>query len=442
MRPAFTRLLCGAVVTALGIQAPATGQATYTVLHQIAASTNLSPECTLLEVSPGEFMGTLVLDGTIQTRIFRVTSTGQFAILASMNKNQDGAWTEGALVQANNGAVYGSTMGYGPNGLGTVFRTNTRGAVSVVNSQISIPSPLVEGSDGYLYGTGFQTSSTYGLFRLSLGGTLASFFVFPGTFSYTTLVPTGPVLQASDGNFYGELFSGGSTIFQITPQGTYKALYQTSDLLVGGLLEAPNGLLYGAEQGAAFSISKTGVYTMLHTFQNEGAPQSGLTLASDGFLYGGTAWNISGVGNGPAGIYRVGLDGSNYSLVYSFGDAYAGVYTLGPSVVQGSDGKLYGAQINGTNSQIFSLDLGLPKPQPVLTGFTPKAGAPGTVVQIAGSQLLGAIGVSFNGTPAPAFVNRGGSYVQATVPPGATSGKITMTTPNGETSTPQNFTVK
>jgi len=84
----------------------------------------------------------------------------------------------------------------------------------------------------------------------------------------------------------------------------------------------------------------------------------------------------------------------------------------------------------------------LGKPQPILTGFTPKAGAPGTAVQIAGSQLLGATGVSFNGTPDPAFVNRGGSYMQATVPPGATSGKITVTTPNGEASTQHSFTVK
>jgi len=250
------------------------------------------------------------------------------------------------------------------------------------------------------------------------------------------------VIQAGDGNLYGELNVNGGTIFQVTPGGVYKPLYQSQQVFWGGLTEASNGLLYGVG-GVVFSISKSGTYRTVHAFgQGDGSPQAGLTLASDGYLYGSTSWNQSGVGNGPAGIFRVSLDGSIYSMVYSFGDQFAGVYSLGPSVIQGSDGKLYGAQINGVYSQIFSLDLGLPKPQPAPLTFHPRTGAAGTQVLIAGKNLLGATAVSFNGIAAASFENRGGRFVAATVPVGAASGPITVTTANGQGSTPGSFVVK
>ncbi len=58
-----------------------------------------------------------------------------------------------------------------------------------------------------------------------------------------------------------------------------------------------------------------------------------------------------------------------------------------------------------------------------------------------GDALLGTTAVSFNGTPAPGFgvPSKQGIWVQ--VPAGATSGPVTVTTPNGTYTTPQSFTV-
>lgn len=422
-------------------RATANAQDTYTVLHTVPQN-YLAPECTLVEVSPGVFLGTLVLDGTTNTIIFRVTSTGEFASLSRTSLSQVGGWTEGPLLQASDGAIYGNTMGYGPNGLGTIFRANVKGAVSVLNSQIGYSSPLIEGGDGYLYGTGFDSSNSFGLYRLSRAGQIANFYPIPGSISVPGLLPVPPLIEASDGNFYGELYYGNGIIFQVTAQGAYNQLYESAALPVGGLTEGLDGRLYGATQGTVFSISTSGDYQTVHPFTvNDGLPQAGLTLASDGNLYGSTSWNQF-VGNGPAGIFRVGLDGSGYSVVYSFGDQFAGIYTVGPSVIQGSDGKLYGVQVNGVDSQIFSLDLGLPKPQPAPLQFQPAGGPAGTRVLIAGKNMLGATGVSFDGTAATQFANRSGSYVEATVPAGAASGPITVTTANGQASTPGSFTVK
>jgi len=81
--------------------------------------------------------------------------------------------------------------------------------------------------------------------------------------------------------------------------------------------------------------------------------------------------------------------------------------------------------------------LGLPPPQPDVIGGVPTSGATGVVVTVNGKFLLGATGVSFNGTPATTSSN-----ISATVPPGATTGPITVTTPNGSSTSAGSFTVQ
>jgi hypothetical protein len=90
---------------------------------------------------------------------------------------------------------------------------------------------------------------------------------------------------------------------------------------------------------------------------------------------------------------------------------------------------------------VFSLDIGLPKPAPAVSGLYPSSGAPGRKVVLWGNYLLGASSVSFNGVPAHFGVTSMQS-VYAAVPPGAASGPITITTPNGSFTTPGSFTVQ
>jgi hypothetical protein len=87
------------------------------------------------------------------------------------------------------------------------------------------------------------------------------------------------------------------------------------------------------------------------------------------------------------------------------------------------------------------VDAGLPVPEPRALRLSPESGAASTQVTIWGSNLLGA-SVEFNGVAATMVSNSGPNYVLATVPEGATSGPVTVTTPGG-TSTPRaNFKVK
>src|SRR5206468_1872 len=79
-------------------------------------------------------------------------------------------------------------------------------------------------------------------------------------------------------------------------------------------------------------------------------------------------------------------------------------------------------------------------PPPAITSFTPMSGRVGTSVTINGTGFTGATAVTFNGSTA-SFTLASDTTIQATVPVGATTGPISVTTPGGTTTSANNFTV-
>lgn len=77
---------------------------------------------------------------------------------------------------------------------------------------------------------------------------------------------------------------------------------------------------------------------------------------------------------------------------------------------------------------------------PSISGFSPGSGPPGTSVTITGSGLSGASSVTFNGTSAVYNV-ASNTQITATVPSGATSGPISVTTSAGIATTSTAFSV-
>ena len=80
-------------------------------------------------------------------------------------------------------------------------------------------------------------------------------------------------------------------------------------------------------------------------------------------------------------------------------------------------------------------------PPPTLTRFTPTAGPAGTGVTLTGTHFLGATDVRFNGVRAAEFEVVSGTTIEAVVPPGATSGPISVVTPGGTAVSAEPFTV-
>jgi len=77
---------------------------------------------------------------------------------------------------------------------------------------------------------------------------------------------------------------------------------------------------------------------------------------------------------------------------------------------------------------------------PTITGFSPTSGSVGTSVTISGTNFTGATSVTFNSVSA-SFTATSAAEIQATVPGGATTGPLSVTTPGGTATSTSNFTV-
>lgn len=91
-------------------------------------------------------------------------------------------------------------------------------------------------------------------------------------------------------------------------------------------------------------------------------------------------------------------------------------------------------QISGVvgrgNGAIATLTPAVVYQPPTITSLNPTAGAVGTIVTITGSHFTGTTSIKFDGTDA-IFTVDSDSQITTTVPTGATSGLVTVTTPGG-----------
>ncbi|MBU6399913.1 MAG: putative Ig domain-containing protein, partial [Verrucomicrobia bacterium] len=195
-------------------------------------------------------------------------------------------------------------------------------------------------------------------------------------------VPLGGLLQGSDGALYGTTAGGGSysdgTIFKLNKDGTgYTVLYSFGSVVgdgvepyYGRLVQGSDGALYGTTMsggsnggGTVFKLTTLDgisyTETVLHSFpflESGAGPWGGLVLASDGALYGTTYMG----GGGTLGtVFKLNTDGTGFTVVFSFPYFYTGpsapdgAYPAA-SLVQGSDGALYGTTEGGGNSGYIS----------------------------------------------------------------------------------------
>jgi len=75
---------------------------------------------------------------------------------------------------------------------------------------------------------------------------------------------------------------------------------------------------------------------------------------------------------------------------------------------------------------------------PTITSFTPGSGPVGTSVTINGTNFIGATAAAFNGSAA-SFTVTSATAIQATVPAGATTGPLSVTTPGGTAASSASF---
>jgi uncharacterized repeat protein (TIGR03803 family) len=212
------------------------------------------------------------------------------------------------------------------------------------------------------------------------------------------------------------------------------------------LVLARNGTLYGTagqggEHGAGgiFRIATDGTgYKLLYSFRRTAFGRPGfLTEGSDGNLYGAALGIING---GTSSLFRISPEG-NFETLQSLNGVTQGHCPC--YLTEGSDGKFYGTvTIGGPGGGIaFVWDVGMPKPRPHLNGAFPDQASTGTAVTLYGDNLLGATAVAFNGVSAT-IASVTGQFVSVVVPGDATTGPVTITTPNGTSTSKRPFTVQ
>ena len=484
-KPSKLTLAVALVTSVAAIVAIAAAEAqTLTTLHSFDGTDGSEPTYALTQATNGALYGTTTwLGGSLAGTVFKITTTGKFALLSSFD-NTDGDTPDSVLTQATNGDLYGSTELGGTScsgsGCGTLFKITPAGKLSTWLSFDGTNGSRPEGgvmqaTNGDFYGTtvlgGVGNVGT--VFKITRGGTLTTLDSFnDGGVVYCPggCRPNGQLIQATNGDFYGTTIAGGAygygTVYRITPGGTLTTLSTFANgndgaAPSGALIQGTDGHFYGTTQsggpglgGTVFMMSAAGTRTTLYNFCSEGTypncpdgyyPNAGLIQATDGNFYGTTVY---GGANGYGTVFRISSNGSLTTL-YSFCSQNACTDGGFPyaALLQDTDGDFYGATLEGGlgyvgsdtgNGTIFRLSVGLGPF--VMTQTT--SGRVGSSVNILGTNLTGSTSVTFNGTSATFTVNSTGTVITATVPPGATTGTVQVVTPSGTLDSNVVYTVK
>lgn len=341
-----------------------------------------TPQAGLVQASDGNLYGSTV-SGSINSAgtVFRITTGGVLTPLSPFGGFNGGVNPVANLIQASDGNLYGTTANGGTNTDGLFFRINTAGTLTPLYSftggsdGANPHGALLQATDGNLYGTTFSggTNGDGTVFRITTGGAITPLYSFTNGIDGAN--PAAGLVQASDGILYGTTMNGGTNndgvVFRITTSGALTPLYSFTggndgSVPVAGLVQLSDGYLYGTTSngtnngGAVYRITTGGVLTSIYSFVNilfGFHPYGTLVQASDGYLYGTTA---GGGTNNNGAIFRINNLGL-FNALYSFTNGVDGAFPISALTLAG--GNLYGtAQGGGTNGDGTVFKLALPPP--------------------------------------------------------------------------------
>jgi uncharacterized repeat protein (TIGR03803 family) len=436
----------GLYMLVTAVSAPAQ---TVTTLLNFDGNTAAGPESPLTQGIDGSLYGMTYYGGTGTCfdgngigcgTIFKIGRHGELTILYNFQASDDFYWPQGQLTLGRDGDLYGIAAN-------TIFKITPPGNLAMLHTFTggtggSGPSGIVQGADGDFYGTtaGGGTPSQFcpdgcgTVFKMTPAGTVTTLYSFcPQDYCPDGADPEGELVQGPDGDFYGTTVGEGlyhyGTVFKISGSGLFSTVYtfQQGPLDPGGLLLTTDGDFYGTAGIAfVFSVTPNGVFTVLGSIASDPNP---LIEGTDENVYGTTQEEYGA-------IFDLPLGGPPASLFNFPGYPTGGSTPMG-GLVQDTNGTFYGTTFAGGDTTcnyarfpgcgtVYSLDMGLAP----FVAFVNRAAKVGQNFGILGQGFFGTSSVSVNGTPA-SFTVRSGTLLVATVPSGATSGPVTVTTPTG-----------
>ena len=372
------------ILTLLALVTVAVSAQTLTTLHSFSQTDGGNPYAGLMQASNADLYGTTSVGGANgDGTVFQITTGGTLTTMHNFNhlSGMGGSQPYAGLIQARDGYLYGTTTRGGSHNAGIVFRITTSGTLKTLHDlnyslDGALPyAALVQATNGALYGTTPEGGGGAGTaFLMTLSGQFTAIYRFGVHGSF----PVAGLVQVSNGNFYGATSGGGfyscGTLFEITPSGTFTPLHDFTGVdgcyPQGTLVEGADGSLYGTAQaggahngfnaGTAFKISQSGTFTLLHTFdQTDGAGPTGALIQTSGGNFYGTTYG--GGANSKGTIFEMTPDGTVTTL-YSFCPQSHCPDGANPvaGLVQGTDGKFYGTTYyggGGNHGTVFSLSM-------------------------------------------------------------------------------------
>jgi len=259
---------------------------TFTTLHSFSSGTSEGtyPFGNIMQASDGYLYGTTNNGGANgYGTVYKVSTTGVFTNLYSFAGGLlDGCNSYQGLKQGSDGYLYGTTQSCGTYSQGVLFKISTAGVESIVHAFAggSDGSPgyylgggnIVIGSDGNLYGVN-ASGGLYGagtVYKLTASGTFSTLYSFGNSGFGNPL----SLIQGADGYLYGSTSTGSyysnnnsayyynspaGTIFKISTTGAYSSLYSFEYGLNGttasGIMQASDGHFYGlSSQGGVYGV--------------------------------------------------------------------------------------------------------------------------------------------------------------------------------------------
>lgn len=395
-----------------------------------------------VEGPDANFYGTAQQGGPHTGVIYKMTPA---CVITQLYGFPSSAAPTAPLVLASDGLFYGTTVSDGTAGLGTVFRMTLSGAVTVVYSFDNIHgaqpiAPVIQGLDGSLYGTTYAggANNLGVVFQLTRGGSINVLHTFSGADGSQ---PQAGLLQATDGSFYGVTTSGGNfqhgVLFRVTTQKSFFPLFNFQLNTPWGwgpqvsLVQHTNGLLYGETFAGGIAPAETGEVAgggqgTFYSLNRNLKPFVSLMTTS-----GTVGAKVEILGQGFLSATAVSFNGSLASFHYTSDNhliaTVPGGAVTGPVTVTISTGNL----VSSKHYRVV----------PTIVSFSPTSGMVGTDVVITGTGLTQASQATFGGVTATSLAVNSSTQVTATVPVGARTGKIAVTTAGGTALSSGTFTV-
>ena len=349
----------------------------YQLLYSFGATIKDSagPAASLVRSLDGAIAGTTTAGGIKgQGTVFTMAPDGNaFSVLHSFGgQPQDGSDPQSSLAEGTDGAFYGTTFTGGTNNAGTIFQISADGLIYGLLHEFGLTpgdgvnprAPLIQGTNGSLYGTTLSggISNLGTVFRVNPDGTAYQVLHSFGVDSNDGAGPWAGLLLGMDGALYGTTYSGGTnrtgTVFRLNQDGSNYGLLRgfPGGFPAANLVQGGDGSLYGTDlfggrngQGAVFKLSPDGSnFQLLHSFGSDASdgrvPQAALVFASDGGIYGTTT---SGGEKSGGTVYRLNPDGSDYSVIHSFGSNAGDGLTPQAALLQGPGGVSFGTTVRG-----------------------------------------------------------------------------------------------